>query len=58
MKKGGHRQSCKIGGGEGRVAGKEVELRRRTVDKEALNAVYNRYYKNQVTALFRAVRGD
>ncbi len=62
MKKRNHTHSCVTpvpALGEKRFAGKNVSPNHRSVkpSRKTLKAAYNKFYKNQVEALYRAVQG-
>ncbi|MDP8299128.1 MAG: hypothetical protein P9L88_04420 [Candidatus Tantalella remota] len=60
MKKKTHVHACNLGSAEIRKkshVGKKVSpLHNKNVDSKALASIYNKYYKDQVSALYRAVR--
>lgn len=58
MKKKGFVQSCEIAGMKKRSTGKKVSPNHRSVGKNDLVNVYNRFYREQVADLYRAVNGD
>lgn len=58
MKKKGFIQSCEISGMKKRSTGKKVSPNHRSVGKKDLVNVYNRFYREQVADLYRAVKGD
>ncbi|MDD3088407.1 MAG: hypothetical protein PHT95_00480 [Candidatus Omnitrophica bacterium] len=54
-------QACQIGGsiyGKKRVDGMREMGGRDAVSKEDLMTVYNKFYKNQVAALYKIIRED
>ena len=51
-------QSCEFGGsiyGKKRTTGKKVSPNHRSVSKKDLVRVYNKFYKDQVAALYKAI---
>ena len=51
-------QACEIGGsiyGRKRAAGKKVSPLHRSVGTKAVREVYDKYYRDQVTALYKAI---
>ena len=60
-KKKKHIQACVIGGsiyGKKSSIGKKVSPIHRSIGKEDLRRVYNKFYKDQATALYNAINGD
>ena len=54
-------QSCDIGGsmyGKKRGSNKKVSPNHRSVTKQDLRRVYNKLYKDQVTALYNAINNS
>lgn len=45
-------------GSRRRVNKKKNDMMKKTISKEALNQVFNSYYRDQVRALYRAVSKD
>ncbi|MEA3489759.1 MAG: hypothetical protein U9R44_05420 [Candidatus Omnitrophota bacterium] len=59
MKKKKFLQACDIGGsiyGKKRSSGKKVSPIHKSVTSKELMEVYSKFYKDQVSALYRAVR--
>ncbi len=60
MKKKTHVHACNLGGENVREkshVGKKVSpLHNKNVDSKALASIYNKYYKDQVAALYRAIK--
>ncbi|NQT33131.1 MAG: hypothetical protein HQ594_05615 [Candidatus Omnitrophica bacterium] len=58
MKKTKYVQSCKIGepGAKRSSVVKKVRPVHRSTDKKVMQGVFNKYYKQQVAALYRAVQ--
>ncbi len=54
-------QACEIGGSmygqSKRTAGKKVSPVHNNIDKKDLATIYNKFYKNQVNALYSAIHG-
>ena len=53
-----HTHACNLGapaGNRKNSIGKKVSPLHKGVDRRALSEVYNKYYKDQVSALYRAV---
>lgn len=51
-------QACEVGGsiyGKKRRTGKKGNYNRKNVNKKELIKVYNKFYKDQVAALYRAI---
>ncbi len=56
-----HIQACDLSGsiyGKKRTTRKKVSPNHRSVSKKDLTRVYNKLYKDQVTALYRAIHKD
>ncbi len=54
-------QACEIGGsiyGKKRSRGKKVSPLHRSVNNGSLREVYDRFYKDQVAALYRAIQKE
>jgi len=54
-------QACDIGGsiyGKKSSTGKKVSPNHRSVGKNDIRRVYNKFYKDQVTALYNAINKD
>ena len=56
MKKKGFVQSCEIAGMKKRSTGKKVSPNHKSVGKKDLVSIYNRFYRDQVADLYRAVK--
>ena len=53
-----HLHACEITGsiyGKRRPPGKNVSPNHMSIDKKELTRIYNRFYKNQAAALYRAL---
>ena len=60
MKKKRHIQSCVISGsmyGKSAGASKRVSPMHKSVDPKALRTVYDKYFRDQATALYKAIHG-
>jgi len=56
VKKKGYVQSCEISGMKKRSTGKKVSPNHKSMGKKGLVNVYNRFYRDQVADLYRAVK--
>jgi len=59
MKKKRFIQACEMGGsiyGQKRSSGKKVSPMHNTVNKKSLMEVYDKFYKDQVSAVYKAVK--
>lgn len=60
MRKKGFKHECQMSFGNGggkRKASKKTTRRLKGSDKDPVKEIYNQYYRNQVAALYNAVKG-
>jgi hypothetical protein len=61
MKKKKFIQACSVGGpiyGKKRTAGKNSAAKKSKTGQKDLSAVYNKFYREQVTALYKAIHHE